>query len=71
MNLRTRETYGEHKGYKFPMTPESKEDRGRYSVTVVKKFHDELLQTAWHPDRHAKWCLTTDEMESVKSWGRA
>jgi hypothetical protein len=71
MNLKTREAYGEHKGYKFPMTPESKEDRYRYGVTVVKKFHDELLQIAWHPSRHVKWCLTTDEAENVETWGRA
>ena len=71
MNLRTRRPYSEHRGYKFPMTSEAGEDRERYDMTVRKKFHDELLQIAWHPDRHAKWCLTTDEVESVKSWRHA
>jgi hypothetical protein len=52
----------------FKSTPGAIEDRYRYNQVKDYTFSEEVLETAWHPDRYRDWCLTQEERKRIESY---
>jgi hypothetical protein len=52
----------------FKLTPGAIEDRYRYNQIKDYTFTEEVLQTAWAPDRFKNWCLDEEERKRIESY---
>jgi len=52
----------------FKLTLGAIEDRYRYNHLKDYTFTEEVLQTAWHPDRFKNWCLDEEERKRIETY---